>query len=170
MMDNILQERMAKIKAKAVANEDKKRNEEEEKQRQYIVARESIIELSPRICNLLDLANACLENKIVPYKRAGSNIVGGSRNFFEADGIFHHLGFDRGIATMGKVRQLMIINGGWNGNIDLRVGGDGVAQGYLNSDNVSGSRYVRPRTEDMQKFLKEFDNFEKEFLSFIDSL
>lgn len=167
---DMMEERIAKIRARARADEEKKRKEEEEKQKRFECAKESIQKLAPRIANLIDLVNACIKNKVVPYKPTKGVTVGSSRNFFEAEGFFHQLGFDRNLDSMREVEELAIINGGACGDIDLYVGRDGVPYGYRAKSFYHNATYTEPRTQDMEKFLRQFDNFEKEFLDFIDNL
>lgn len=166
-MDDILQKRLGKIQAKAAADKEKERREKEKVQQEWENAFKAIKKLKPRIANLLNLVNACNNAGVEVYKDAGRRDKW-HNNFFVADGIHHGLGFNRSLNSGRKdsVKYLLIENGGWCGDTDLYVGKDGIAKGYHEKTYAQ----TKPRTEDMQKFLREFDNFEKEFLNFVDNL
>ena len=173
-MNANFEERMAKIKAHAVAEENKKRSIAEAEERHHEELKESIKAMAPRIANLLDLANACVKNGVEPYKAESGVTVGSTTNRLEADGFFHWLGFNcyfnHTMRSKEEITELAIINGGACGNTDLRVGRNGIAKGYIEKSYYHDGGYTEPRTRDMEKFLKQFDEFEEMVLNFVDNL
>ena len=165
--DNVFQKRLAKINARAAADKEKKKQEKEKAQQEWQNAFESIKKLKQRIANLLNLANACNSAGIKVYEKLYSK-AGWDENFFKATENHYRLGFDQHLnsACKNNVENLMIINDSRFRETNFRVGKDGIAQGYYKRTY----KEVRPRIEDMQKFLIEFDHFEEKFLNFVDNL
>lgn len=155
--------RLAKIEIAAAKIKNAEKEKEEKNKNEHNEIKEKIRQLAPRINNLLELVNTCLKNNIRPYKKDPKNW---DRNIFSADGIYHHIGFiNLRYKDVTTINCIGIINGGACGNTDLQVDKYGNAVGIYNKNYR-----VEPKLEDMEKFLKEFDYLEKEFLAYIDNL
>lgn len=162
--------RLAKIEIAAAKIKNTEKEKKEEYKKKHNETKEKIRQLTPRINNLLELVNACLKNNIRPYKTDQKGELS-SRNIFEAEGIYHHTGFiNLKYKEVTTINYIGIINGGACGNTDLQVDKYGNAVGVYTDNYRNKITKVDPRLEDMEKFLKEFDYLEKEFLAYIDNL
>lgn len=160
--------RLAKIEIAAAKIKNTEKEKEEEYKKKHNETKEKIGQLAPRINNLLELVNTCLKNNIRPYKKDAKNW---DRNIFSAERIYHHTGFiNLKYKEVTTINYIGIINGGACGNTDLQVDKYGNAIGVYTDNYRNKITKVDPKLEDMEKFLKEFDYFEKEFLYYIDNL
>lgn len=121
-----------------------------------------IKELQPRINDLLIVGNACLFNKI-PLKGTGFGCKEGyDTHQFITNGWSHLLGFvDKSIAPQKLPFMYLGIQGGGFYTYDLKTDGRTVY--------VSGSD-GRDKIHVLNRFIKEFDKFEKEFYAYVDSV
>lgn len=126
-----------------------------------------IDDLTERIETVLVLANECLKNGVkIPegkFSKYDSGKQYGYPYEFIAEGIYHHTGI---IKCGDKFTHLGINNGGACGCYDFWTNGISTFSVHENRRND----IQPPRIKDMEKFLEEFDIFEKGFLNFIDSL
>lgn len=123
---------------------------------------DEIKELQPRINDLLIVGNACLFNKI-PLKGTGFGCKEGyDTHQFITNGWSHLLGFvDKSIAPQKLPFMYLGIQGGGFYTYDLETNGNIVY--------VSG-RDGRDKIHVLNRFIKEFDKFEKEFYAYVDSV
>lgn len=119
-----------------------------------------IKELQPRISDLLIVGNACLVNHI-PLKGTGFGCKQGyDTHQFITNGWSHLLGFvDKSIAPQKLPFMYLGIQGGGFYTYDLET------DGYI--VYVSG-RDRRDKIHVLNRFIKEFDGFEKEFYAYVD--
>lgn len=121
---------------------------------------DEIKELQPRISDLLIVGNACLVNHI-PLKGTG---FGCQQSYdthqFITNGWSHLLGFvDKSIAPQKLPFMYLGIQGGGFYTYDLET------DGYI--VYVSGHDR-RDKIHVLNRFIKEFDEFEKEFYAYVD--
>lgn len=119
-----------------------------------------IKELQPRINDLLIVGNACLFNKI-PLKGTGFGCKEGyDTHQFITNGWSHLLGFvDKSIAPQKLPFMYLGIQGGGFYTYDLETDGRTV---YVSGRDGRDKIYV------LNRFVKEFDKFEKEFYAYVD--
>lgn len=119
-----------------------------------------IKELQPRINDLLITGNACLFNKI-PLKGTGFGCKEGyDTHQFITNGWSHLLGFvDKSIAPQKLPFRALGIQGGGFDHYDLETDGRIV---YVSGVDRISKIYV------LNRFIKEFDEFEKEFYAYVD--
>ena len=173
------EKRLEIIRNKAKQDEitaEQKANDEELKREELKV---QIRALKDRIQAILTCANECVKNGIkIPesdstYLRAGTKY--GYDYEFMTDGIYHgtglwSLGKSGGKHVYKDFKFLGIMNVGANGPWDFITDGvDVMALG--NSDNKRTEHTMTiPNIEDMEKFLRQFPEFEAAFYNWIDSL
>lgn len=169
-MAKTLEERMKIIDAKV----EKDTNAEIEKANQLLKEKKElilkIINLSDRIDILLKLVNYCREKGLaLPDNNVARDHGYGNGDYnFCADGIYHHVGFMELKYHNNdnyKCKFLGIYNGGYYGKYDFYTNGIKVFNVHEDTKEI-----VEPKISDMRRFLKEFDLFEKSFLSWVDSL
>lgn len=121
---------------------------------------DEIKELQPRINDLLIVGNACLFNKI-PLKGTGFGCKEGyDTHQFITNGWSHLLGFvDKSIAPQKLPFMYLGIQGGGFYTYDLETDGRTV---YVSGRDGRDKIYV------LNRFVKEFDKFEKEFYAYVD--
>lgn len=121
---------------------------------------DEIKELQPRINDLLIVGNACLVNHI-PLKGTGFGCQQGyDTHQFITNGWSHLLGFvDKSIAPQKLPFMYLGIQGGGFYTYDLETDGRTV---YLSG------RDGRDKIHVLNRFIKEFDKFEKEFYAYVD--
>ena len=131
--------------------------------------------LKPRIDELLETGNACLENGIEV------NAYGNSfyrdwdkyeKGTFVTNSISHKVGFvkewrqyDKGLH---KFTQLGINNGGACGCYDFRTDGERIY--FVNENNRTDIKGPSHKTRDLKEFLEDFDTFETEFYKYVDKV
>jgi hypothetical protein len=123
---------------------------------------DEIKELQPRINDLLIVGNACLFNKI-PLKGTGFGCKEGYDTHQFITNVWSHLlGFvDKSIAPQKLPFMYLGIQGGGFYTYNLKTDGRTVY--------VSGSD-GRDKIHVLNRFVKEFDRFEKEFYAYVDSV
>lgn len=154
---------------KAIEELNKVANE----QREYYVLYNKIALLANEIKEIIEVGKSCIESGIIinGYRRL-NNIYKDSSCDFYTDGIKHRVGFYGGKIINGDfrgirpIRGVGIINSGACGNTNLFVDENGYACGV---DNTTG-KVTQPRNKDMQRFLKEFDDFKRRFYTYVDSI
>lgn len=155
-----------------IKNEVAKREREEQEkvakekaERQGLI--NSIKELAPRIEMILKLANECEKNgiHIKDYTGYYGNVCEKRPNLI-SNSIEHFLGLMW--PEYGEYEFLGFYNGGACGPYDLYTNGKDVY--YIKGTPHMPEKKVEPKMYDLKYFLKEFENFEKEFYNYIDSL
>ena len=153
------------IKKKAERDRLAQMTEEEKARKRFEDSVRKIETFGDRINDILYLANKCVAN--------GINIPNGEKYgygaSFVAEGFYHHVGLaGKNGSYHGSYKSIMIRNGGYCGDIDLIVTEEDVS-GIYNGGSNQG-KFTQPRTRDMEKFIKEFPNFEEAFYKWLDSL
>lgn len=175
--NEVLENRLNIIKNKAERDRQEKiaREREEEKRIDDLI--DQVNSMEDRIQDIINLANACIKSKIsIPrkgyyYGNYDSGKKYGYPHEFVAEGIRHHVGLivdAREYDVLNhnySIKYIGINNGGANGKYDFHTDGHYVY--HVHEDNNS---IKRPTEYDLEKFLKEFPEFEKGFLNWIDSL
>ena len=147
----------------------KKRNDEKAalaqiaKVNEYEALTKQILDLQPRIAELIDVGNACLKNGIKLECDTRFKLGGRSAGFI-AEGICHHVGFIKPW-NESTIYEMGIINGGWFGDFDFHTDGR-----KMYSVSEKGGDYSEARIEDMRKFVKDFDEFEQQFYDYVDDV
>ena len=158
-----------KNKAQSDANAKMLAANNEAKERELLC--EKIRDMADRIADVLALANACESSGVaIPvdtYRREAGKPYGYEYEFI-AEGIYHHVGLIKtwGAASKGEYKYVGIENGGACGCYDLWT--DGNETFSVHEDNKTIRR--EPRNIDLRQFVREFPNFEKGFLNWVDSL
>lgn len=154
------QERLNNIDSFAEKKEAEKMTKTENESLEIKRLVDEIKELQPRINDLLIVGNACLFNKI-PLKGTGFGCQQGyDTHQFITNGWSHLLGFvDKSIAPQKLPFMYLGIQGGGFYTYDLET------DGYI--VYVSG-RDRRDKIHVLNRFIKEFDEFEKEFYAYVD--
>lgn len=154
------QERLNNIDSFVEKNRKKKMTKAENESLEIKRLVDKIKELQPRINDLLIVGNACLFNKI-PLTGTGFGCKEGyDTHQFITNGWSHLLGFvDNSIAHQKLPFMYLGIQGGGFYTYDLKTDGHTVY--------VSGSD-GRDKIHVLNRFIKEFDKFEKEFYAYVD--
>lgn len=147
---------------------------EKEKETEKLIA--EIKALKPRIKQIIEIGNLCLENNIPIWKRYGvsCNDADYKKGVFDTDGIRHQLGFypnnhNRTTNRSSHYDYIGYIMGGACGNRDFITDGDLIAD-TPNRNKFAISSINEPSIKNMKKFLKDFPKFEKAFYDFINKL
>lgn len=120
----------------------------------------------PRIQTLLETANEAIKCGIPLYRSSDSKEFN-----FISDGITHKVGLYPGHKPTVEFRDIKefkwvgIRNGGASGSIDFVTNGE-----TIYGSEESTHRVVWPRAKDMERFIREFDQFEQDFYSYIDKI
>lgn len=161
-----LQERLDKLENVKAREERLKIEEAERKEKERLGYVARVKELNPKIKEILTVANKCVELGIQFPSASETRQYGyGEEKWsFEADGFYHHVGFER--TKKGKqITFLKIENGGACGPYDFYVN---ESEMFLLHESTDTDK--KPDITNMKKFLKEFDLFEAAFYKWIDSL
>ena len=161
-----------------IRNAAAKRNEELQKKMDATQVKvqmytERIRGYAPRIAILIDLAQELVKNGL-PLGKQIPWALGFNREEFWAEGIYHGVGFIREVKN-GRVclpDRIGIEGGGCDG-YDIEINRYGkIMKNPL--DVIIGTRTRENAEWDFfnkcERFLKEFDNFEKRVLEYVDSL
>lgn len=131
-----------------------------------------IRKLRPRIDELLDTANACLENgiEVDAYGKKFSRYLDTYDNgTFVTNSISHKVGFAQARGNQyNPIKQFTMLginNGGACGCYHFRTDGTRVV-----SVHEDTKQETSPRIQDMERFLQEFDAFESAFYAYVDKI
>lgn len=159
-----LRKRMKILKAKATDIKEKEEKIQDEKQKRQEELEQQIRDLQPRISDLLALANQCRELNI-PFPNAvqtGKFYGNGKHNFF-SDGFYHELGFMG--YPFNYIQFLGYDMGGFCGAYDFFTDGAMIFSKHEKTEKV-----IPPILTHLEQFLHDFENFEKGFYQWIDSM
>lgn len=165
------EDRIAIIKNKANNDRQKEIDKENALFEKTEKLKKEITSLGDRIKEVIYLANVCRNNGVeIPQNKPMSFKYNSAEKYgydaeFIAEGIRHHVGFDR---RNYNIKYLSIINGGACGSLDFYT--DGVRIFSRSNRDYENYRDGEPRIQDMQKFLREFPIFEQAFYNWINSL
>ena len=168
------QERIAMMDKTIKVEEEQKLKDDiaKEIQRQKLITQ--IIAKGDRIRALIEVGNNCAQKGMMPEARMLSdNRV---KDTFCTDGIHHEVGFWHEGYRYTKtysIRYVGFENGGANGVYDFYTDGVDIFEEHedANSKYFDERRYPKrrqPTIEHMQKFLRDFDAFEKMFYEWFD--
>lgn len=162
-----MNERITKIKQYKIKQDTKAEAAEMTKLCENEALQARVRGLRPRIAELLETANACAENGIEidaygkSFDRSRDSYEKGT---FVTNSITHRLGFVH--TSKGcKILWLGIEAGGACGPLNFRTNGDTVCSIHENERHVGP-----PLTKHLKEFLEKFDEFEKAFYDYVDSI
>lgn len=165
--------RIDDIKRYAMARDEKIKADEIRKLQEKGEYIEKIKALGPRIKELIDVANACLDNgiEINGQGRGHSQYSNEWENkTFCTNCITHKIGFvwqcKDGI-FINRIEEMGINGGGACGEHYLRTNGDYVVSRSGYGDKA---RYRELNEHQLKQFVNRFDEFESAFYKYIDSL
>ena len=140
---------------------------EEKKQKKIDHLISDIKALEPRIRNLIDTGNACLQSNIPLTGQAFGMREDYDTNQFFTNSWSHLVGFVGNPHDKSCYIEFLGINGGGAcGVYDFRTDGDSVFS--VNERNFSD--IIVPSIGHMQRFLNRFDEFESAFYSYVDKV
>lgn len=166
--------RLDRINAYKGNEEFLKATAEQKVQDETIALVAQIRALKPRIDELLEVGNACLENGIeldAYHHNRGFNRSEDcyERGTFVTNSISHRVGF---VINAGKYDvkplELGINNGGACGCYDFRT--DGARVYFVHEKNKLDTKDASYKLSDLRAFLNKFDDFESSFYSYIDKV
>ena len=152
--------------------DEEKLNKEREKQNQMEKYIEQIKVLRPRIEELIEVANACLENGIEINKTHmnDSYYDKWEHGTFCTNCITHKIGFVwqyKNNKFINKIETMGIDGGGANGEHYLRTDGSfvvsRVGRGY-------DDKCKEPDSYQLKRFIETFDDFETAFYKYVDKI
>ena len=166
--------RIDDIKAYKIKQEKNKQIEEDKKRNEIQILTERVRQLQPRIAELIETANACLESGIEidaygkTFYRSVDDYTKGS---FITNSITHKVGFVKAWRgnqgnSIKKIYEMGINAGGACGHLDFRT--DGIKVYSVNEDDQT--HMEDPLEKHLNQFLKNFDLFETEFYKYIDAI
>ena len=159
--------RLDKIKMYKEDKDKKALDKVVEENKVYYDLMGKITELYSRIDELIETANACIENgiEIDKYRKNHSSYDDKyTCGTFVSNGITHRVGFiQNGYRT--TITHMGIVNGGACGSLDFYTDGINICSVHEDTKMVK-----KARIEDMKKFLKGFDEFEKAFYEYVDRI
>lgn len=159
--ENVAMNRIDKIKNYAKNKALKQQTAEEEKSLKCKELAEEIKTLKPRIKELIEVGNACLVCGIPLTGQAWGGHEGYDTHQFITNCWSHLVGFVQ--SGNSAIFEMGINAGGACGNWNFRTDGDNVYDVY--GDNVREASL-----EHLQKFINNFDEFEKSFYEYVDKL
>lgn len=133
----------------------------------------NICELKDRIQKILKVGNACIEYDISIWKNKPvfRHPALYKNGCFETDGIYHQLGFinlhnKHGDPKPTEYKYIGFAMGGACGYLDFWT--NGIEIWDVNESDSEDKRV--PSLEHMEEFLAKFDEFEREFYKYIESV
>lgn len=137
---------------------------QEQHTRETLIAQ--IQALKPRIAELIETAQACVENGISLFGNENSrmaNICIWDKIGFIADSSYHRVGFLRSNDEKKEIVIMGILAGGVCGNWNFATDGD-VIRDYFGCDTRE------PSLQHLRQFVDEFDDFENAFYAYVDKV
>ena len=165
--------RIDNIKQYAMERDEAKRIQEEQRQQRKQGYIDQIKAFGPRIKELIEVANACLENgaeinyqgrRNMQYSNEWDNAT------FCTNCSTHKVGFvwqHKDQKFINRIEEMGIDGGGANGEHYLRTDGEYVVSRGSRSYEAS---YKEPDEYQLETFVKTFDKFESAFYKYVDSL
>lgn len=167
--------RIDKIKMYKESEDKKALNNVVEETKEYHTLMGKIVELQPRIAELIETVNACIKNGIEINKYRNSHCYSGYDNYkqgtFVSNAISHKIGFIQGNGVSfgynpkTPITVMGIVNGGACGKLDFHTNGINAYSVHEDTKEMS-----KARIKDIKKFLDNFDEFEKAFYEYVDSI
>lgn len=135
---------------------------QEQHTRETLIAQ--IQALKPRIAELIETAQACVENGIYLFGNENSRTGNVWHKIgFIADHTYHKTGFLRSADEKKEFVCMGILAGGACGNWNFATDGDVVRDYYRDETQ-------EPSLEHLQQFVDEFDDFEETFYAYVDKI
>lgn len=165
--------RIDNIKQYAMERDEAKRIQEEQRQQRKQGYVDQIKAFGPRIKELIEVANACLENGVeinyqgrrnMQYSNEWENAT------FCTNCSTHKVGFVwqyKDQKFINRIEAMGIDGGGANGEHYLRTDGEYVVSRGSRSYEAS---YKEPDEYQLETFVKTFDKFESAFYKYVDNL
>lgn len=161
--------------------EKEKQKKEQKRKTEEKKCLEKIKKLQPRIKQIIEIGNLCIENNIFIGHKPCSDKRTYKEKCFETEGIKHQLGFYPNNMQGYPVYKCLyydyigIINGGFCGDWDFLINDKEILEIKQEKDKHTPaldhtSTYRKPTIRQMTKFLNQFDEFEREFYKFIENL
>lgn len=154
-----INEMMNMIDRKVGNDREKERQKEIEIQNRTEAALAKIAELKPRIDDLIKLANYARNNGIDFNNKGWGGREGYDTGMFYTNSWSHLVGFVQG----NPITMIGIDAGGACGNVNFRTDGE---ETYGADDTF----IMDPKLHHMEKFIKDFDKFEREFYAYIEKV
>lgn len=164
--------RVDAIKAYKKRKDEEDARKEKEKMDRIEALKYEIHKLQPRIAELINVANACMENGIEINSFGKTSSPHEGKATFVTNSISHRVGFawdgnPREYRDgLRKVEMMGINAGGVCGCWDFRTNGKNTIS--VNESNLK--RCEEPKIEHMEQFLRGFDEFEERFYDYVDSI
>ena len=165
--------RIDNIKAYKERTEEEKIKMEKDKADKKSALVDKVKALQPRIKELIDTANACLENGIEinkSHKEFGQYYDKWEHGTFCTNGITHKIGFVwqfKDNKFINKIEEMGIDGGGANGAYYLRTDGNYVISRI---DRGYNDKFGELDTYQLRRFVETFDDFESAFYNYIDKI
>lgn len=132
---------------------------EMEKQNRLSNYRKQLKALTPRINKLMSDANSVIANGFYDF------LDGDSSSSFFSEGWAHKVGFIKNLSG-GEIEFMGIINGGYCGDHDFHTNGE---RAFMTTKWYGDEESSMDLKEsDVERFLKEFDDFETRFYKSLD--
>ena len=154
---------------KKIESDKKKENESEQlREKQLDEAMEDVVKLFGRVKDIIRLGVYCINNKIefpngkyYEYRQA--------YNDFESDGIRHYFGFigEDGYLSHGGEVHVGWNNGGFCGVWDVHCNGNEL---WLQHEKDKNNKRKIDSIDDIKRFIKDFEKFEKNFYEWFDEM
>lgn len=152
-------EMMNMIDRKVGNDKEKERQKEIENKNRFDIAFKQIEALKPRIDDLIKLANYAKDNGIDFNKKGWGGHEGYDTGMFYTNSWSHLVGF----VYKNPITLLGINAGGACGNVDFRTDGKQI---YGKEESF----ITEPKLHHMERFIKDFDKFEREFYAYIEKV
>ena len=157
--------RIEQIKAFTLRKEDEQREKDIKVINETTRLITAIQALKPRIDEIIEVGNACQTNNIPMSGQAWGGHEGYDTHQFYTNSWSHLVGFVGSSYWKKPITMLGIDGGGACGKYDFRTDGLDVYE-----EHEDTKEKVLPTIYHMKKFLEKFDEFEREFYAYIDSV
>lgn len=169
------EERLAIIKNRSALNEQKETDEKIQFNTECATLTNIIERMKDHIASLLELANACVDNKIEIPDNKGleqnytvAEAYGYKANFI-AEGTHHNIGLGK---RNGQVHYdaVKLINGGACGEWNLLVDNQGKVFFQNKDERLPAEQWTNVQKRNLEQFIKQFPKLERAFFNYIESL
>lgn len=170
------EERLAIIKNRSALNEQKETDEKIQFNTECATLTNIIERMKDHIASLLELVNACVDNKIeIPDNKGFEQNYTvaeayGYRANFIAEGIHHNIGFGKSFGLEQNYDAIKLINGGACGEWNLLVDNQGKVFFQAQNEILPIERWTNVQKRNLEQFIKQFPKLERAFFNYIESL
>lgn len=162
------EERLQKINAFAQARDDAKARAENDFMQKCKEMKREIKKLAPRIKELVSVAQALWEKKI-PLGRRTTDWAG-YKDEFLSEGIHHKLGFIDAEINGIPVYVGEVGGGACGGDFIVSVAGENILTSKYDREHIPDAVFSKDWAGKAEGFLAGFDEFEKRFYEYVDTL